>query len=57
MLEGWREVFAEDVHAVEGMQAGRASSAFDGGRFSPVMDTPTFHFHQWVAGRLSAASH
>ncbi|NKC10858.1 MAG: Rieske 2Fe-2S domain-containing protein [Gammaproteobacteria bacterium] len=52
-LEGWREVFAEDVDAVEGMQAGRASSAFDGGVFSPVMDNPTHHFHRWVAARMS----
>lgn len=55
VLEGWREVFAEDVHAVEGMQAGRASPAFDGGVFSPVMDNPTHHFHRWVAARLDTA--
>jgi choline monooxygenase len=53
-LEGWREVFAEDVHAVEGMQSGRASPAFDGGTFSPIMDNPTHHFHRWVASRLEA---
>jgi choline monooxygenase len=52
ILEGWRGVFAEDVSAVEGMQAGRSSSAFDGGVFSPVMDNPTHHFHRWVAQRL-----
>jgi choline monooxygenase len=52
ILEGWREVFAEDIHAVEGMQAGRASPAFDGGIFSPVMDNPTHHFHRWVASRM-----
>lgn len=50
----WREVFAEDVAVVEGMQAGRASPAFDGGRFSPAMDPPTHAFHRWVAGRLLA---
>ena len=53
-LELWREIFAEDVAVVEGMQAGRASPAFDGGRFSPAMDPPTHAFHRWVAGRLLA---
>ena len=53
-LEGWREVFAEDVDAVEGMQLGRSSTAFDGGAFSPVMDNPTHHFHRWVANRLGS---
>jgi choline monooxygenase len=48
----WRSVFAEDVFAVEGMQQGRASPAYDGGVFSPVMDQATHHFHRWVAARL-----
>jgi choline monooxygenase len=48
----WRQVFGEDVFAVEGMQQGRASPAYDGGIFSPVMDTATHHFHRWVAARL-----
>jgi choline monooxygenase len=52
-LESWRVVFSEDISAVEGMQRGRLSSAFKGGVFSPVMDTPTHHFHRWVAGLLS----
>ena len=51
--EGWREVFAEDVWAVEGLQRGRHSPGFDGGVFSPVMDTPTHAFHCWAAARLS----
>ncbi len=54
-LEAWHEVFAEDVGIVEGMQAGRLSPAFHGGVFSPVMDEPTHHFHQWVARRLLEA--
>jgi choline monooxygenase len=49
VLEAWREVFVEDVAVCEGMQAGRASPAFDGGVFSPIMDVATHHFHQWVA--------
>ena len=48
----WSQVFLEDVGVVEGMQRGRASPAFDGGCFSPVMDTPTLHFHRLVAAGL-----
>jgi len=54
-LESWRVVFAEDVGAVEGMQRGRQSPGYRGGVFSPVMDNPTHHFHQWVARKLLAA--
>lgn len=50
--EQWKEVFAEDVFVVEGMQRGRHAAGFDGGRFSPVMDGPTHMFHDWVASRL-----
>ena len=45
----WSQVFSEDISVVEGMQRGRASHAFEGGVFSPVMDVPTHHFHQWFA--------
>ena len=45
----WKEVFSEDIHVVEGMQKGRHCAAFDGGKFSPVMDSPTHLFHRWVA--------
>ncbi len=31
---------------------GRASPAFSGGKFSPVLDNPTHYFHQWAAQRL-----
>ena len=48
----WEGVFREDIQVVEGMQAGRHGELFDGGRFSPVMDGPTYNFHQWVAGRV-----
>ncbi|MGA2341556.1 MAG: SRPBCC family protein [Steroidobacteraceae bacterium] len=54
--EAWRGVFGEDVFAVQGLQEGRVSPGFRGGVFSPVMDAPTHHFHQWVAGRLIAAA-
>ena len=53
-LQSWREVFNEDIDAVEGMQRGRQSPGFAGGVFSPVMDNPTHHFHQWVARKLQA---
>jgi choline monooxygenase len=46
---GWRTIFDEDVAVVEGMQRGRASTAFGGGVFSPAMDGPTLCFHQWAA--------
>ena len=49
----WQTVFAEDVGVVEGMQRGRKASGYDGGKFSAVMDTPTHHFHKWVATELA----
>ena len=55
-LESWRVVFAEDIDAVEGMQSGRRSPGYGGGVFSPAMDNPTHHFHQWVARKLKAAA-
>lgn len=48
----WMTVFAEDRGVVEGMQAGRASPAFEGGVFSPAMDGPTHCFHKWMAEAL-----
>ncbi len=56
MVDSWTEVFSEDIFAVEGMQAGRQSPAYQGGVFSPVMDQHTLHFHQWVAKKLAAHS-
>ncbi len=53
--DSWKSVFEEDIFAVERMQAGRASPAFTGGAFSPVMDAPTHHFHKWVAQKLAKA--
>ena len=55
VLESWKVVFSEDIFAVEGMQQGRQSPGFQGGVFSPVLDGPTHHFHQWVAGSYQAA--
>lgn len=48
----WKAVFEEDIFVVEGMQRGRHGVAFDGGKFSPVMDGPTHCFHKWAASQL-----
>lgn len=48
----WKTVFEEDIFVVEGMQQGRLSEGFNGGRFSPVMDVPTHVFHDWYARKL-----
>ena len=53
----WRVVFEEDRGVVEGMQRGRASPAFRGGAFSPVMDGPTHCFHKWMARALQWSIH
>ena len=53
--EMWYAVFEEDLFVVEGMQRGRHGRAFDGGKFSPVMDGPTHCFHHWVASQMQAA--
>ncbi len=50
----WKTVFEEDIFVVEGMQKGRHADLFDGGRFSPVMDSPTHCFHDWVAEKIVA---
>ncbi len=50
----WKEVFAEDVFVVEGMQRGRSAPGFDGGKFSPAMDPATHCFHDWVARQYDA---
>jgi hypothetical protein len=50
----WKTVFEEDIFVVQGMQRGRHAEGFDGGRFSPVMDSPTHCFHDWVAGKIEA---
>ncbi len=51
----WKTVFAEDIGVVEGMQLGRSGHFFDGGKFSPVMDSPTHNFHHWVATQVTAS--
>ena len=51
----WRKVFDEDLGVVAGMQRGRASTAFTGGVFSPVMDEPSHYFAKWMVDRLRGA--
>ena len=51
----WKGIFIEDIGVVEGMQRGRFAPSYDGGKFSPKMDTPTHHFHKWVACQMQAA--
>ena len=51
----WHSVLEEDLFVVEGMQKGRHVPRFDGGKFSPVMDSPTHCFHHWVASQLTDA--
>ena len=48
----WKDVMLEDVIAIEGMQEGRNSPVYNGGNFSPIMDTPTHQFHKWIANNL-----
>ena len=50
----WKDIFVEDIEVVEGMQKGRHSPSYDGGKFSAVMDEATHHFHRWAAKTLSA---
>jgi len=52
LLGSWTSVFEEDIFAVERMQKGRSSPAYQGGAFAPAMDEPTLHFHRWVADQL-----
>ena len=49
----WKDIFIEDIGVVEGMFKGRSAPSYDGGKFSPVMDGPTHHFHVWIAKQLS----
>ena len=55
VLNAWEVVFKEDVFAIERMQLGRKSPAFEGGVFSPVLDVPSHVFHKWVANHYERA--
>lgn len=49
----WHEVFVEDIGVVEGMYEGRFAPDYDGGKFSPVMEPPTWRFHHWIAQQMA----
>lgn len=53
LVANWKEVFAEDVWAVERLQMGRASDAFDGGVLTPRHDALTQRFMRTVAECLA----
>lgn len=55
VLATWKDVFVEDVFAVEAMQQGRQSPGFQGGVLTPIMDAATHHFHSWIARKYQAA--
>ena len=42
----------EDIDILERLQAGRRSSGYDGGRFSPVHETTTHRFQTLIARAL-----
>jgi len=46
--EAWISVFEEDVPVVEGMARGRRSPAYTGGAFSPVLETGSMAFYEWM---------
>jgi choline monooxygenase len=48
----WHTVFKEDIGVVEGMFEGRKAPGYDGGKFSPVMEEPTWRFHHWIAEQM-----
>ena len=52
----WNVVFKEDVGVVEGMYEGRKAPGYDGGKFSPVMEEPTYKFHYWIADNMVSNS-
>lgn len=56
MLKEWLNIWTEDRGIVELMQRGRASSAFEGGAFSPALDGATHELHRWEAQRLQSGS-
>ena len=42
----------EDIAILEKLQAGRLSSGYDGGRFSPIHETTTHRFQTMIARAL-----
>ena len=53
LVETWKEVFSEDIWAVERMQMGRASEAFGGSVLTPFHDDLTQQFMTRVTDSLA----
>ncbi len=56
VIDTWHDLNLEDLGLLEGLQAGRASPAYDGGLFSPVWEEPTHQFAQLVLEALRSES-
>jgi choline monooxygenase len=54
VYEMWRELNAEDIGIIEGLQKGRASPGFDGDCFSPYWDEAVRHLALLIMDRMSA---
>jgi choline monooxygenase len=50
--EMWRELNAEDIGIIEGLQKGRSSPGFTGDSFSPYWDEAVRHFAQLIIQRM-----
>jgi len=54
LVEMWRDLNREDIDALERLQLGRRSPAYDGGRFSPAWEGPTHDFGGMVVAAILA---
>ncbi len=53
VMHNWAiNVNNQDVGIIEEVQAGRASVAFDGGRFVPTQEQTSLHFQQMIAKKM-----
>jgi choline monooxygenase len=53
-IDGWRHLNGQDLGMLRRLQQGRASPAFAGGCFSPVMDQVALALQRRVAADLQA---
>ncbi|ROO27127.1 2Fe-2S ferredoxin [Salinisphaera orenii MK-B5] len=51
-IEAWTGINAEDIEMIEGMQRGRHSPGYAGGRFSPYHEATTHEFQRRIANQL-----
>jgi choline monooxygenase len=56
VFDMWRELNREDIAVLENLQAGRASSAFDGGCFSPHWEAANHHLCRLVVEGIARES-